>query len=143
MEGAVPAPTVDVFSLFSLFISCQRGPFVCKVSSGVGFFLGTFSSLSRAAFSNLSTGVVDERVDVKGSERGTGGASVGVSPRPGPRGPVAPGVRGMLEEGARKLSRMGGRHSEEDDAFQKGIHLSPSQIPEVKCRGGAPACDST
>ena len=113
VREAVPAPTVDDFSLFSLFISCEREPFVCTVSSGVGFFLGTLSSLSRAAFSNLSTGVVDERVDVRGCERGTGGASVGVSPRPGPRGPVAggrsgtPGVRGMLGEGARKLSQNG------------------------------------
>ena len=111
VRGAVPAPTVDDFS-FTLRISCATEPFIA-VSTAVGFFLGSFSSLSRAAFSNLSTGAVDERVDVKGSERGTGGASVGVSPRPGPRGPVAggrsgtPGVRGMLGEGARKLSQNG------------------------------------
>ena len=63
-------------------------------------------------FEALATEVVVDRVDVKGLERGTGGGKGGVSgvcvaPRPGPRGPDVPGVRGMLEEGARKLSQNG------------------------------------
>ena len=54
MREAVPAPTVDVFSLFTVF-SCQRELFFCIVSSGVGFFVVAFSNLSRTAF--LSKGV--------------------------------------------------------------------------------------
>ena len=63
-------------------------------------------------FKALTTGMVVDRVDVKGLERGTGGggdrvSGVCVAPRPGPRGPDVPGERGMLEEGARKLSQNG------------------------------------
>jgi len=54
MREAVPAPTVDVFSLFTVF-SCQRELFFCIVSSCVGFFVVAFSNLSRTAF--LSKGV--------------------------------------------------------------------------------------
>ena len=59
-------------------------------------------------FKALTTGTVVDKVDVKGLEKGTGGGGSGVPGvcvAPCPDVPDVPDERGILAEGARKLSQ--------------------------------------